>query len=237
MIDEDLDTLIARADLDGLVRLIDSRCATRDWEGLLRVRDRSRFALETGRQLWPAATLAEYRLALHAPTEWATRVLDEDGGRFSIGPLTEVVAQKHSWSELSGPLPNGPRRSFVAHERVLRGETVDLTDGDGSVLDIPLELQAWEPTYSLPIYSDHGIDNPCPADNWVHVWTHIETSDREAPSRDVEPLDDELPRDAGKAAAAQRRSQHDPVDDHEHIRAGALAQVTDQVGHQRLRRP
>ena len=39
--DDDLDRLLHRADLDGLVRMIDDRCATRDWDGLLRVRDRT----------------------------------------------------------------------------------------------------------------------------------------------------------------------------------------------------
>ena len=39
-------TLIHRADLDGLVRMIDDRCSARDWPGLLRVRDRSRHAVE-----------------------------------------------------------------------------------------------------------------------------------------------------------------------------------------------
>ena len=56
--DDDLDALIHRADLDGLVRMIDDRCSSRDWAGLLRLRDRARHAVETGRQLWPAATLA-----------------------------------------------------------------------------------------------------------------------------------------------------------------------------------
>jgi len=64
--DDALDELIHRADLDGLVRMIDDRCDDRDWDGLLRVRDRARHAVATGRQLWPAATLAEYRLALLA---------------------------------------------------------------------------------------------------------------------------------------------------------------------------
>ena len=36
--DDELDRLVDRADLDGLVRLIDGRCASRDWDGLLRVR-------------------------------------------------------------------------------------------------------------------------------------------------------------------------------------------------------
>ena len=67
MTDDDLDDLIHAADLDGLVRMIDDRCSTGDWDGLLRVRDQARSAVKTGRQLWPAATLAEYRLALLAP--------------------------------------------------------------------------------------------------------------------------------------------------------------------------
>ena len=83
-----------------MVRLIDARCETRDWEGLFRIRERAQLATQTGRQVWPAATLAEYRLALHASTEWAAKVLQEDAGRFTIGPLTEVVAQNHSWHDL-----------------------------------------------------------------------------------------------------------------------------------------
>ena len=51
MNDDDLDPLIDRADLDGLVRLIDARCETRDWEGLFRIRERARLATETGRQV------------------------------------------------------------------------------------------------------------------------------------------------------------------------------------------
>ena len=66
---------------DGLVRLVDARCASGDWAALLRLRDRCAAATrETGRQLWPAATLAEYRLALLAPPEWAATVLDGDHG-------------------------------------------------------------------------------------------------------------------------------------------------------------
>ena len=125
--DADLDELIHRADLDGLVRMIDDRCATRDWAGLLRVRDRARHAVDTGRQLWPAATLAEYRLALLAPPDSSAAVLDEsDGlsGRFTIGPLTEVAAQHHTWADLAPVLDRGPRAAFVAHERVLRGEVI-----------------------------------------------------------------------------------------------------------------
>jgi len=179
MDDNDLDPLIDRADLDGLVRLIDARCANRDWEGLFRIRQRSRLATQTGRQVWPAATLAEYRLALHATTDWAAQVLAEDSGRFTIGPLTEVIAQNHSWTELSDLLTDGPRRAFVAHERVLRGEIIDAKSvGEVlNVLDIPLILQPWEPAYPIATYSDEGIDAPSPSDSWQHVWTDIEAEE------------------------------------------------------------
>ncbi len=159
--DDELDELVHRADLDGLVRLVDARVASREWAGLLRLRDRTRRAVQTGRQLWPAATLAEYRLALWAPAEWAARVLDDESGRFTIGPLTEVVAQHHTLAELRSLVPAGPRLGFVAHERVLRGEEVD-PDGLVDVLDLPSELQPWEPAYALATYSDDGIDAPSP---------------------------------------------------------------------------
>ena len=179
MNDEDLDPLIDRADLDGLVRLIDARCETRDWEGLFRIRERARLATETGRQVWPATTLAEYRLALHADTKWAAKVLQEDGGRFTIGPLTEVVAQNHSWSALKELLTDGPRSAFIAHERVIRGEAIERADvGDVlDVLDLPLELQTWEPSYPIATYSDDGIDAPSPSDVWRHDWTEIEADE------------------------------------------------------------
>ena len=151
-VDEQLDALITIADLDGLVRLVDARCAASDWSGLLHLRDRSRWAVSTGRQLWPAATLAEYRLALLAPSEWAAQVLHEDTGTFSIGPLTEVIAQSHSWESLQRLLPVGPRAAFVAHERVLRGEVIDASDIQ-DVLEIPFELQDWEPTYPAAVYT------------------------------------------------------------------------------------
>lgn len=174
MNDDDLDALIARADLDGLVRMIDDRCSARDWAGLLRVRDRSRAAVETGRQLWPAATLAEYRLALLGDAEHAAIVLDEtDGlsGRFTIGPLTEVVAQRHTWGDLAALLGGGPRATFVAHERAIRGEPI--TDDLAPVLDIPPALSPWEPDYALAVYSEVGAEFPMPElpTNWRDITT------------------------------------------------------------------
>ncbi|WP_040494030.1 DUF6183 family protein [Ilumatobacter nonamiensis] len=184
--DETLDGLIHRADLDGLVRMIDDRSSAHDWAGLLRVRDRSRQAVETGRQLWPAATLAEYRLALRADPEFVAAVLDErDGlsGRFTIGPLTEVAAQHHSWGDLSAHLDHGPRGSLVAHERAIRGEPIDDTDL-ADVLDIPTRLQPWEPEYALATYTDGGAEFPAPElpDDWTDA----------APVAGAEVLDDEV---------------------------------------------
>jgi len=171
--DDRLDELIHRADLDGLVRMIDDRCGDRDWAGLLRVRDRSRHAVATGRQLWPAATLAEYRLALLATPPYVAAVLDEsDGlsGRFTIGPLTEVAAQHHSWDELHPFLDLGPRAAFVAHERVMRGERIDARDLP-PVLDLPLDVQTWEPDYPLATYTEVGAEFPMPdlSDGWADV--------------------------------------------------------------------
>jgi hypothetical protein len=152
--------LVHRVDLDGLVRLVDKFCAGADWPALLELRNSSRAAVTTGRQLWPAATLAEYRLALWAPAEWATQVLDEDSGRFTIGPLTEVVAQNHQFSDLRSALPDGPRVGFIAHECALRGQV--LSSDLANPLEIPFELQSWEPQYCLAEYSDDGLSAPSP---------------------------------------------------------------------------
>lgn len=162
---DELDALIHAVDLDGLVRLIDAECAAADWRGLLRLRDRCRAATrETGRQLWPAATLAEYRLALIAPAEWAARVLDGEAGRFTIGPLSEVAAQHHTWADLAPHLEPVPVALYVAHERAIRGELIDpATLADlPPVLDIPAALQPWEPIYPLSTYGDAGADHPEP---------------------------------------------------------------------------
>ncbi|MEP1125943.1 MAG: DUF6183 family protein [Ilumatobacter sp.] len=187
MNDDDLDALIARGDLDGLVRMIDDRCSSRDWPGLLRVRDESRAAVHTGRQLWPAATLAEYRLALLADADHVAAVLDErDGlsGRFTIGPLTEVAAQHHSWGDLEAVLDNGPRATFVAHERAIRGEPIETVDLS-AVLDIPPVLADWEPDYALATYSENGAEFPAPdlPDDWRDLTT---TSGAEELDDDVE---------------------------------------------------
>jgi hypothetical protein len=174
MNDERLDGLIHSVDLDGLVRMVDARCSDEDWAGLLRLRDRCLAATrETGRQLWPAATLAEYRLALSAPAEWAATVLDGEAGRFTIGPLSEVVAATHTWAELAPHLAARPITLFVAHERSIRGERIDTDSLDGlpPVLDIPAAIQPWEPEYPLSTYTGAGAEHPDPPATGVLVPT------------------------------------------------------------------
>jgi hypothetical protein len=154
---------MSAVEIDDLIREIEALCSQRDWDGLVGLRDRCRAALQRGKQWWPAASYAEYRLALEAPGEWAARVVAEPGaGRFALGPLTEVAASSHAWADLAVG-PSGPQLSLAAHERVIRGE--DLR-GDGRVdphvLDVPLVLQPWEPAYPVAQYKAHEALFPAP---------------------------------------------------------------------------
>lgn len=154
---------IAAGDLDRLVRLVDGLCASREWDAVVRLRDRCRDALERGLQLWPAAEFAEYRLALEAPARYAATVVVEGAGRFALGPLWEVAASTHEWSELSPHVPPGPARAMAAHERVVRGE--DLRDDDTfdhRVLDLPGVLAPWEPRYPVAVFRGDSADFPSP---------------------------------------------------------------------------
>jgi hypothetical protein len=56
--------------------------------------------VERGKQLWPIAEHVDYRLALEGPPELAASVLSPAGGRFALGPLTEVAASTHTFAEL-----------------------------------------------------------------------------------------------------------------------------------------
>lgn len=157
-----LDELITRADLDGLIRLIDATCAHRDWPHLHEISNACRAAVHSGRQLWPAATLADYRLALQAPAAWATKVLRSEASRFSLGPLTEVIAQNHSWHELVDHLPHEPQSTFVAYECALRGQIITEADALFPALEIPIQCAQWEPTYQLAQYTENEATFPSP---------------------------------------------------------------------------
>jgi len=154
---EELDRLVGRNDPDELVRLVDRLTDGRDWDGLVATARACRAAASTGRQLWPVASLAEYRLALRAPGEWAARVLTDDAGWFALGPLSEVAASTHAWADLAPWLEPGPIAAYVAQERVLRGEDLRDTGAPAvtiDVLELPLVLQPWEGPYQLADYRD-----------------------------------------------------------------------------------
>jgi hypothetical protein len=158
-----LDELIEQGDLDELTREIDALCERRDWDGLVTLRDRCRAALERGKQLWPAAAHAEYRLALEAPGPWAGPAVSGSSGRFTLGPLSEVAASTHPWSELRDHLDEGPSRIVTAHERVVRGD--DLS-GEGlvdDVFDLPFRLADWEPQYPVAVYHADRAEFPAPS--------------------------------------------------------------------------
>ncbi|MGH9244954.1 MAG: DUF6183 family protein [Acidimicrobiales bacterium] len=160
----DLDELIELGDLDELVREVDRRVSASDWDGLLRLRDRCRAAVERGKQLWPVASLAEYRLALDAPGRWAAAVIVDGAGRFALGPLPEVAASTHRWEELAAHLAGGPLAAAVAHERAVRGEDLrhDRRVPAGVFDPVPLALQAWEPEYAVATYEDDATHFPMP---------------------------------------------------------------------------
>lgn len=149
---------VEAGDLDELGRTIDGLCASGSWDALLDLRDRCDRAVERGRQLWPAARHAEYRLALEAPGRWAAAVLVEGAGRFAPGPLPEVAASTHSWGDLAPHLPPGPPAATFLHERVVRGEDLTAVEMPGpDVLELPPVLQGWEPAYAVAVYRpDHG---------------------------------------------------------------------------------
>lgn len=150
-----LDSLIHRVDLDELVRYVDNTCSARDFEHLIEIRDRTRAAVNTGRQLWPIATLANYRLALYAPAHLAVYSLDDTARTFMPGPLSEILSVHHTWEELSEHLPQGPDRSLVAYERALRGDIITTDETDA--LDIAVSPHDWEPQYPIAAYDDDGV--------------------------------------------------------------------------------
>ncbi len=159
-----LATALAAGDLDELVRWVDRLVEAGSWDALVELGRLSRSGFErSGHQLWPITSQVEYRLALEAPAPWAAATLVEGSGRFALGPLPEVAASRHRWSDLVPHLTPGPAAGLVAHERVVRGEVV--TDGAGwgtGVLELPLAIQPWEPEYAVATYRPDGADFPSP---------------------------------------------------------------------------
>lgn len=87
----------------------------------------------------------------------------EGAGRFTIGPLPEVAASRHTWEDLSPHLPQGPARVVTAYERVVRGEDLREISGiDTLALELPLRLMEWEPAYPLATFHSSKADFPAP---------------------------------------------------------------------------
>jgi hypothetical protein len=157
-VDATLRELIEAADLNALLRAVDGLCSAHAWDELLELADGCEDAIERGKQLWPIAAHVDYRIALEAPGPYAARVLHPDVGRFAHGPLTEVVASTHEWAELAPHLEVPQVASYVAQERVLRGEKLEGDErAHPEVLEMPLALENWEPTYALATFHrDHA---------------------------------------------------------------------------------
>ncbi|HUP85650.1 MAG TPA: hypothetical protein VM143_08285 [Acidimicrobiales bacterium] len=156
--------LVSLGDVDELVRQADRLAEAAAWDELVDLRDRCRDSLDRGLQLWPAASRCEYRLALDAPGPWAARVLVAGTGRFALGPLPEVAASTKRWEDLAPHVVQGaPEAAIAAHERVVRGE--DLHGDrrlDPFVLEVPLQLAAWEPSYPVATYGADEASFPLP---------------------------------------------------------------------------
>lgn len=151
-------------DLDEVLRLVEDLHSAADWSGLAAIEDMCRRAHERGLTLWPAAVRARYLRALDGTPRWSATTLDGSAlAQFGLGPLTEVVAQGHTWTELAPHLPAGPEAGVAAQERVLRGEDLS-SDPEARGLhgELPLSLGAWEPAYHLPRYRPDSVDVAAP---------------------------------------------------------------------------
>ena len=173
MTDDTLTNLIEASDLAGLIRLVDGMCSQRAWDDLIDLRDRCEEAVERGKQVWAVAQFAEYRLALEAPAPIAASVLRDGGGRFSLGPLWEVAASTHTWVDLDPHIDAPTLRAMAAHERSIRGEEVDGSSIDSHVLQIPIALQPWEPTYPVADYRSDRAAFPDDVFDTPLVWTEL----------------------------------------------------------------
>lgn len=158
-------SLVEIGDLERLAERVDSLCFDDRWDLTVDLRDRCRAALSRGKQLWPAAAYAEYRMALDGPAAIAASVLGSPAEKFTLGPFAEIIASTHMFTELKPFLQASPASGIVAHERVLRGETINDAVWLGpyaDVLAVPLRLEDWEPEYPLADYSPSRALFPAP---------------------------------------------------------------------------
>jgi hypothetical protein len=183
--EDPLTLLIEGSDLAGLIRAIDGICARREWTELITLRDRCDEAVKRGKQLWAVSQFAEYRLALEAPAELAASVMTDGRGRFSLGPLWEVAASAHTWAELEPYLGISTIRALTGHERSIQGDRVDADDIDGSILEIPVGMQPWEPTYPTAEYASDRATFPDDIFDIEMTWKDLEEPIETQPDDEV----------------------------------------------------
>lgn len=153
---------IEASDLDVLLRAVDEHCAKHQWGALLELRLLLHEAVTRGKQVWGIDQHIRYRLALEGPPDLAAAAVIEGPARFALGPLTEVAANRHNFSDLDAFLPPGPERTLIAHERVIAGDRIEAAGVDPKVLELPLELFPWEPAYSRPEYKADRVESHPP---------------------------------------------------------------------------
>lgn len=103
-------------------------------------------------------------VALEAPAGIAAAAAElfPDDDKGSPGPLWEVVAQNHTWRDLTPHLADPRTRHLTAHTRVLHGEDLRAAaDLDPQPLDAPLcllpwEAATWHSTLDIPEYDRTG---------------------------------------------------------------------------------
>lgn len=155
-----LTELIEASDVARLLQRIDDLCARSEWDDLVGLRDRCEEAVTRGKQLWAVAQFAEYRLALEGPAALAATVMTDGRGRFALGPLWEVAASSHEWTDIEPHLTTSTIRALTAHERSIRGDQIDEATIESEVLEIPAALQPWEPTYPTALYASERATFP-----------------------------------------------------------------------------
>ena len=197
--------LVEAAQPNELLRRVDALCAARAWDDLVDLAWRCREAVERGKQLWPIAEHIEYRLALEAPASYAASVLSSTAGRFALGPLTEVSASTHEFSELIPYVSSPQIAGVLAAERVVRGENLEgVKDTYPEILELPMVLQGWEPQYELATYRSSKVTAPPP---------QVEPLTVRGRKQQGEPMDDpELVRSLIDLAATWVRSSNGTAD-------------------------
>ena len=162
------ETLVSAGDLDELTREVDRLIEAHDYHTVVDLRDRCRKALERGKQLWAIASHCDYRLALEAPSSWSASVLNAHTGGFALGPLTEVAASTHNWSDLEPFIEDPTYASLTAHECVVRRQTVNNAPAINT-LELPYALGTWEPSYAVANYSADKVEAPMPGLPTLHA--------------------------------------------------------------------